>query len=67
MTGINKELPCIKDKCLKWPVCQNKRSIICTTLTDSLSQLEVAERWIVLNRVFKNLYYYNTENYDYKP
>ncbi len=47
-------LPCIKDKCLKYPVCRYKYSIVCKELEDYLMSNEGT--WKKVHTIIPNLF-----------
>ncbi len=52
-------IPCIKNKCLKLPICVSKIRIDCIILKDYYDSIqedmEWEELWIMLNKTFPNL------------
>ena len=57
MTTI--EIPCITHKCLKFPACQNRKFIVCSTLREYCDDLvhlnKHQDMWGTLYSSFKNL------------
>ena len=61
-------LPCIKDKCILYPVCKNKKAIICDLLTEYMfkelngKEMHSNAIWQYLSNHFPNLMSINEED-----
>ena len=44
-------IPCIKDKCLKYPACQNKRQIGCKVLKQYFDKLFLEQKGNILDKI----------------
>ena len=51
-----KQIPCIKNKCILYPVCKNKEVVSCDILTDwlKLGEGSVIYRWSLVYKTFTN-------------
>jgi len=47
-----RDFPCVKEKCLKYPMCTGKEVICCTELHDYLRNLDLDfdDTWALINR-----------------
>lgn len=57
--GNKSQLPCIKNKCLKYPVCRNKTNVNCTLLVVAMRKIyqvtDQTQKWKFLRKHFPNV------------